>query len=64
MNDNSTAFDAGYWDAQLSGHARLVMLHLAVPTDRELSDYWQGWHTAKRHIREALEAKRDRRNRR
>jgi hypothetical protein len=41
----SASFQAGFEDArERHGHAGLHLLMLAPITDRELSDYWQGWH--------------------
>ena len=42
----STAYEAGFDDAVThQAHARLVLLQLAPLTNRELSDYWHGWHS-------------------
>jgi hypothetical protein len=56
------AFEAGYHDAYFhQGRARWVLLHLGKPvSDREMSDYWEGFHKGKRDDRIEAEAKRGR----
>jgi hypothetical protein len=54
------AFEAGYWDAYgQQGRGRWVLLHLSPPSDREVSDYWYGWHQGLRELR--LQAEKTRR---
>lgn len=47
------AFEAGYFDSYMEqGKARWLLLHLRTPTDREMSDYWEGFHRGNRDLRE------------
>jgi hypothetical protein len=47
----TAARDAGFFDA-LTGQrlVRWTLLHLATPSDRELSYYWYGWHQGLKQV--------------
>ena len=44
----SLAYLAGADDRRRRCRLGLVLLHLAPVTDRELSDYWEGFHKERR----------------
>ena len=44
----SFAYIAGADDRRLRCHIGLFLLYLGRVTDRDLSDYWEGWHKGRR----------------
>lgn len=43
------AYLTGFNDARDARHTGWFLLQLAPLSDRELSDYWHGWHAAKKY---------------
>lgn len=44
----SLAYAAGADDRRQNHHLGLVLLALGRVSDRDLSDYWEGWHKGRR----------------
>jgi hypothetical protein len=56
-----TAFDDGWHDAEDKlGHYRLMVRMLSEVSDLELSDYWHGWHSGQKHLRETTKKRKPR----
>jgi hypothetical protein len=55
----TAARDAGFFDAMTGQKlVRWTLLHLATPTDSELSYYWYGWHQGLKQVAQTKRRKR------